>query len=130
MVCSFMKSFMLWFRAKNTMKESTKMSENIETEKEKGIKAGVTGVKILILFLVMITIIVLVSYLDDDSREKEETVKLFKSDVTLICKKSLFINANAQLVKQSNGWSVYNEEYFIKDDVMLNIMNCSVGEEE
>lgn len=104
------------------------MSETIENEK--GIKAGVTGVKILLLFLVMITIIFLISYLDDDSREKDKTVKLFKSDVALICKKSLFINANAVLVKQSNGWHIYNKEYFIKGDEMLNIMNCSVAEEE
>ncbi len=52
-------------------------------------------------------------------KEFDEKVKAFNSGSTLICHQM----GSSTLVSKENGWSIYNNKYFLKDGTLLDIYN-------
>jgi len=52
-------------------------------------------------------------------KEFDEKVKAFNSGSTLICHQM----GGSILVSKENGWSLYNDKYFLKDGTLLDIYN-------
>lgn len=77
-------------------------------------------------FLFIGTLSYLVSlYEKSDSKEK---IEAFYNEKRVICQTRVPRNKEYYLVSKNEGWSVYEEEFFKKDDLLLKIINCEEKE--
>ncbi|WP_310440974.1 hypothetical protein [Sulfurimonas sp.] len=74
------------------------------------------------LFIVMLSYLVSL-YEKSDSKEK---IEAFYNGKTVVCKAGALGIKQNYLVLEKEGWSVYEEEFFKKDDLLLEIINCEV----
>lgn len=75
------------------------------------------------LFIMMLSSLIAL-YEKSDAKEK---IKSFYHGKTIICKTGAF-KKNNYLVLEKEKWSVYKDEFFKKDDLLLEIINCEVKE--
>ncbi len=62
-------------------------------------------------------------YENSDAKDK---IKAFNDGKTVLCKAGALGIKHNYLVLEKEGWSVYEEEFFKKDDLLLEIINCEV----
>jgi hypothetical protein len=75
--------------------------------------------------------LILLIYLSSlDDLEDRERISQFKNNSALICKRSMNLYNEAVLVQQANGWSLYEDEYFQRDEQYLHIRSCEVKVKE
>lgn len=93
-------------------------------EVDKGIKLN-----LLILFLCVVSIVVFVinALIDRLTRESKIETKVellkesFNANKVLRCKYS---SESLYLVSKENGWSIYENKYFKKDELLLSVKSC------
>lgn len=91
---------------------------------KKGEKSSLKAV--LYIFICSYLFIMIVSsliafYEKSDAKEK---IKAFYNGKTIICKTGALKRKQSYLVFNKEGWSVYEDNYFKKNDLLLEIINC------
>mgnify|MGYP006909082867 CR=1 FL=1 len=64
-------------------------------------------------------------YEKSDAKEK---IKAFYNGKTIIYKTGALKRKQNYLVLKKEGWSIYEDEFFKKDDLLLEIINCEAKE--
>ncbi|MDD2651636.1 MAG: hypothetical protein PHX44_01130 [Sulfurimonas sp.] len=64
-------------------------------------------------------------YENSDAKDK---IKAFYDKKTVLCKAGALGIKHNYLVLENEGWSVYDDRFFKKDDLLLEIINCEVKE--
>lgn len=82
-------------------------------------------ISIFIGSFLFITIFSSLIALYEDSKTKEK-IKAFYNAKAVLCKAGALGIKHNYLVLEKEGWSVYNEEFFKKDDLLLEIINCEI----
>lgn len=91
---------------------------------KKGEKSSVRAVAFIFIgsFLFIVTLSYLV-WLYENSANKEK-IKAFYDENSLICEAGAFQNKQHYIVSIKEDWSVYEENYFKKEGLLLEIINC------
>mgnify|MGYP006863454883 CR=1 FL=1 len=63
------------------------------------------------------------------SSDNKKKIALFNREVPLVCTLSPGVFSNALIINKQDGWSVFSEEYFKKENQLINIVNCVEVEE-
>ena len=64
-------------------------------------------------------------YENSDAKDK---IKAFYDKKAILCKAGALGIKHNYLVLEKDRWSVYEEKFFKKDDLLLEIINCEVKE--
>ncbi|TKI69024.1 hypothetical protein FCU45_08670 [Sulfurimonas crateris] len=81
---------------------------------------------ILFIFMGSFVFVTILSYLFalyDNSAVKEKR-RAFYDENSFICETGAFKKKEHYLVSIKEGWSVYEDSYFKKEDLLLEIINC------
>lgn len=91
---------------------------------KKGEKSSVRAVAFIFIgsFLFIVTLSYLV-WLYENSANKEK-VRAFYHKNSLICETGVLQNKQHYIVSIKEGWSIYDDKYFKKEDLLLEIINC------
>jgi hypothetical protein len=72
---------------------------------------------------IFVTILSYLFELYDNSAVKEKRGAFYDKN-TFICESGVFKKKEHYLVSINEGWSVYEDSYFKKEDLLLEIINC------
>ena len=79
------------------------------------------GKKYFLLYIITVTSIFIGNYIIGDIVVKE-TIKDFNNNKYLLCfSKS---NEPTYRINQKDGWSIVNNQYFTKDNILIDIRDC------
>ncbi|MCK9454745.1 hypothetical protein [Sulfurimonas sp.] len=81
---------------------------------------------VLFIFMGSFVFVTILSYLFAlyDNNTIKEKRGAFYDENTFICKTGAFKKKEHYLVSIKEGWSVYEDSYFKKEDLLLEIINC------
>lgn len=91
---------------------------------KKGEKSSLKAVLYIFIgsyLFIMIVSSLIAFYEKSDAKEK---IKAFYNGKTIICKAGALQKKHHYLVSIKEGWSVYKDNYFKKNDLLLEIINC------
>jgi len=102
--------------------------------KEKKYKENITVLGVLAWIGIVVAVVMVIDTPNESMKKhyKElqvKNIKLFNKHVSMICSTSHLSKEN-YLVSVKNDWSIFNNEYFKKGDLLLSIDKCISVQED